>query len=170
MALRVRDVKHVLGRDVDVSRTADVKTLDGFVFTCVSSAKEALSAALPGFSEFERGQLSLVVEGLRHSHSSIRKLLAGDQSAAAVDALTIARLQLETLFTFCFLLQSGENVRLFLKNNWKKKYVRFLLEREERKNLRRFNEFYARSGLSLINMLQRPSSVSDRGKTDNRTR
>lgn len=121
MALRVRDVKHVLSRDIDVSRRADVKTLDAFVFTCVSSAKDALtSAALPGFSEFERGQLSLVVEGLRHSHLSIRKLLAGEQSAVAVDALPIARLQLETLYTLCFLLQSNENVRLFLEEQLEK--------------------------------------------------
>ena len=78
-----------------------------------------------------------------------------------MDALPIARLQLETLYTFCFLLQSAENVRLFLKNNWKKKYIRFLLEREERRNLQRFDEFYMRTGQSLIDMLQGLSSVSD---------
>jgi hypothetical protein len=153
---------HVLTRDIDVSRSEDVKTLDGFVFTCVSSAKDALMSALPpGFSEFERDQLPLVVEGLRHGHLSIRKLLAGERSASAVDALAIARLQLETLYTFCFLLQSAENVRLFLKNSWKKKYIRFLLEREERRNLQRCDEFYTRTGLPFINMLQRLSSVSD---------
>ncbi len=101
MRLKVRNVKHVLTRDIDVSRSVDVKTLDGFVFTCVSSARDALQSALPpGFSDFERDQLSLVVEGLRYGHLSIRKLLAGDRSASAVDALTIARLQVETLYTF----------------------------------------------------------------------
>lgn len=58
-------------------------------------------------------------------------------------------------------MQSAENVRLFLKNSWKKKYIRFLLEREERKNLRRCDEFYTQTGLPFINMLQRLSSVSD---------
>jgi hypothetical protein len=79
----------------------------------------------------------------------------------AVDALAISRLQLETLYNFCFLLQSSENVRLFLKNGWKKKYIRFLLEREECMNLPRFDNFLQVLSQSPLDGLQRAVSISD---------
>jgi hypothetical protein len=165
MPLRVKDVQHVLPPDADIDPTAavDVETLDKFVFACGFLAKEALrkSAPPPGFTDFERDQLASVIEGQSHSHKSIRRLLQGEQSASAVDALTIARLQLETLYSFCFMLQDAENVRLFLKNGWKRRYIRFLLEREERRRLPRFQGYLSNDALPGLDKLQHLSSVTD---------
>jgi len=75
--------------------------------------------------------------------------------------LAVSRLQIESLYTLCYMLQSPANVRLFLKNGWKKKYIRFLLHREEHANLRRFDEFYTKMGFELIGKLQGVSFVTE---------
>jgi hypothetical protein len=158
----VLKIAHVIARDVDTTQHYDVATLDEHVYTCLSLCRSAFETGkLAGYTDFEREHIWNFIEGMRHSHKSIRKLLKGEQSASAVDALTIARLQLENLFTICFLLQSPENVRLFLKNAWKKKYVRFLLHRAEHVQLSRFDEYFNVTGLEMIDKLQGVSFVSD---------
>jgi hypothetical protein len=138
-----------------------VAAIDEHVYTCISQCRKAIEdGKLADFTDFERAHIWNFIEGMRHSHGSIRTLLKGEQSASAVDALAIARLQLENLFTFCFLLQTAENVRLFLKNAWKKQYIRFLLHRAEYAHLRRFDEWCNRTELEMIRG-QAMSFVSD---------
>jgi hypothetical protein len=161
MTRSVKDIKHVLTRDVDVDQSVDVKTVDAHVFSCLGAAQDAMEKQpLSGFPAFESAHIWNLIGCLSHSHKSIRKLLMGVQNPSAVDALAIARLQLESLYTLCYLLQSPENVRIFLKNAWKKKYARFLLHREEHVNFERFDEFYSKTGYELIENLQVASSVT----------
>ncbi len=158
----VQKVAHVIEHDVDISQSYDVKTLDEHVYACISLSRTAIEAGRLGeYGDYEKGHIWNFIDGMRHSHKSIRKLLAGEQSASAVDALAIARLQLENLFTVCFLLQSVDNVRLFLKNSWKKKYVRFLLHRAEHIRLPRFNDYEQRAAPDTLDKLQRVSFVTD---------
>jgi hypothetical protein len=162
VARKVKDLKHPITHDIDVTRREDVSTLDGFVNTCIAEATDALrKTSLAGFSDDDRQHIANLIEGVRHSHQSIRKLLKGDRNASAVDALAIARLQLETLYTTCYLLQDPEHIQLFMKNSWKKKYIRFLLGREEHRNLSRFDDYYNNTGLAMIGQLQRASNVTD---------
>jgi DNA invertase Pin-like site-specific DNA recombinase len=164
MALRVSKIKHLLHPDTDIDPAGkvDVAEIDRRIFACISSAQDALTSTVPlGFTDFERNQLKLVIEGQVHSHKAIRKLLQGEQAASAVDALPIARLQLETLYSFCIMLQDAQNVRLFLKNGWKQKYVRFLLQREERGHLPRFQQYFSQTALPFLETLQHLSSVTD---------
>jgi hypothetical protein len=158
----VQKIAHVIDHDLDITQSYDVATLDEHVYTCISLSRSAIEVGkLAGYSDYEKAHIWNFIEGMRYSHKSIRKLLKGEQSASAVDALAIARLQLENLFTICFLLQSAENVRLFLKNAWKKKYVRFLLHRAEHIRLSRFDEYYNNTGLEMLDKLQGVSFVSD---------
>jgi len=164
--LRVSEIKHILTGDVDVTQRFDVKILDEYVNTCVTAAKDALQSSVPpGFSDFSRDILQHVLEGLRSSHKSIRKLLRDEPSASSVDALTIARLQVETLYSFCFMLQDAKNVSLFLKSGWKKQYIQFLMIREESINIPRFDEFANRSGVQSQESLRRFLGVSDQEKS-----
>jgi hypothetical protein len=111
MAPKVEDLKYLITHDVDITRREDVATLDGFVNTCITEATDALQKApLAGFSEANRNHIANLVEGVKHSHQSIRKLLRGDRNASAVDALAIARLQLETLYNACYLLQAPQHI------------------------------------------------------------
>jgi hypothetical protein len=88
-------------------------------------------------------------------------MLRNGETPESVDALAIARLQLETLYSFCFMLQDAGNVRVFLKHGWKKKYIRFLLQREEYKNLDRFREYFEKQALPLLERLQRTCGVTE---------
>jgi hypothetical protein len=165
MKLTVNKIKHVLDSDIDVTQSFDCKTLDEYVNTCITAAKDALQSAVPpGFSEFNRDILQNLMEGLRSAHNSIRKLLKDEPSASSVDVMTIARVQLEALYSFCFLLQNANNVSHFLKSGWKKQYIRFLLEREECKNIPRFDKFINTEGIQLHEKMRIFLNVSDAEK------
>ena len=74
-------------------------------------------------------------------------MLVGQQQGAwAVDALGIARFQVEAIYTLCLLLRDAGWVYRFLKAGWKKKYVRFLLERWETRRIHRFAQFFGEVG------------------------
>lgn len=164
MPLKVRNIKHVLLPDTDIDPTAiaDVMKFDALVFGCIIAAQNALNSALPpGFNEFERDQLRYLIDGQRYGHLTIRRLLEGERNPSAVDALTVARLQLEVLYSLCFMLRDGLNVRLFLKNGWKKKYIRFLLQREETGHLARFSEYFTKTAQPFMDQLQARSSVTE---------
>jgi hypothetical protein len=163
--LRVSEIKHILTEDVDVTQRFDVKILDEYVNTCVTAAKDALQSAVPpGFSDFNRDILQHMIEGLRSAHESIRKLLREEPSASSVDAMTIARLQVETLYSFCFMLQDAKNVSLFLKGGWKKQYIRFLMMREEWINIPRSFEFLNMDGVQYHEKTRKLLGVSDAEK------
>ncbi|MGA2167381.1 MAG: hypothetical protein ABSG62_04165 [Terracidiphilus sp.] len=163
--LTVSKIKHVLTADIDITQRYDVKVLDEYVNTCITAAQIALRSAIPpGFSEFSRDMLESVLEGMRSAHQSIRRLLKGEISASAVDALAIARLQLETLYSFCFLLQDANNVSLFLKSAWKKQYIRFLLMREECVNISRFDEYVTTHGAQGLDQMRKRIGVTDAEK------
>lgn len=165
MDLTVNRIKHVLNSDVDITQRFDVKILDEYVNTCITAAQSALQNAVPqGFSDFPRDVLLRVMEGLRSAHQSIRTLLRGGPSASSVDAMTVARLQLESLYSFCFLLQDENNVYLFLKGGWKKEYIRFLLMREECINIRRFDDFVNKSGIEALDHKRKMIHVTDAEK------
>jgi hypothetical protein len=108
--------------------------------------------------------LESVLEGMRSAHQSIRKLLNDKISASSVDALAIARLQLETLYSFCFLLQDAKNVAIFLKSGWKKQYIRFLLMREECAGIPRFDEFMTIHGVQMLEQMRKRIGVTDAEK------
>jgi hypothetical protein len=163
--LSVSRIKHVLTADIDITQSYDVKDLDKFVNTCITAAQNALRSAIPpGFSDFPRDMLESVLEGMRSTHQSIRRLLKGEISASSVDALAITRLQLETLYSFCFLLQDADNVSLFLKSAWKKQYIRFLLMREECINISRFDEYVTTHGAQGLDQMRKRIGVTDAEK------
>jgi hypothetical protein len=163
--LTVSKIKHVLTADIDITQSYDVKILDGYVNTCITAAQNALQSAVPsGFSDFHRDVLQRVMEGMRSAHVSIRKLLRDEPSASSVDAMTVARLQLEALYSYCFLLQDAINVSLFLKNGWKKEYIRFLLMREECINIPRFNEFVSNIAMPTLDHKRKLIGVTDAEK------
>ncbi|MGO9436200.1 MAG: hypothetical protein ACLPH3_19280 [Terracidiphilus sp.] len=163
--LTVSKIKHVLTADIDITQRFDVKVLDEYVNTCITAAQNALQSAVPpGFSDFHRDVLKRVMEGMRSAHKSIRILLRDGPSASSIDAMTVARLQLEALYSFCFLLQGSHNVALFLKSGWKKQYVRFLLMREECINLPRFDAYVNKVAAPSHEEMRKVIGVTDAEK------
>lgn len=71
--------------------------------------------------------------------ASIGKLLeGGSESPQSVDALALARLQLEGLFAISLLTEGSAWVDTFLRDGWKKQFIRYLLVHYETQCLPRF--------------------------------
>ena len=86
-----------------------------------------------------------IFSSMLSTHGLIRKVLdAGYDNPEAIDALALARLPLESLYTLCLMFERPAWVGAYLKDGWQKQYVRLLLECEETKNLPRFQDFCTR--------------------------
>jgi hypothetical protein len=101
-------------------------------------------------------------ESLGYTHHTIRHLLKlGTSDPSSVDALVIGRLQLEALYSVCLMLEDPQYINTYLKDSWRKTYVRYLLEKEECKNLPRFSDFLNKSALPLLKALKQFAGVND---------
>ena len=71
----------------------------------------------------------------------------------SVDALALARLPLESLYNMCMFTEGPEWVDHYVRDGWKKQYEHFLLQREETKNLKRYDEFSNKTGPHHLGMV-----------------
>jgi hypothetical protein len=86
--------------------------------------------------------MSNLLTGMLATHRNIRKLLTeGSGDPGVVDALALARLQLETLYVICLMVEAPQNVDWYLRDGWRKQYTQFLMKREECKGLPRYDEY-----------------------------
>ena len=164
MAFRIRDYAHRLTSDIDLTAKVNVNTLDGLLNRCTVRATEALKGAAFGYSESDRGEISLILEATQSTHNSIRILLKEKLKPTSLDALPLARAQLESLFTICLMLENPKWVVVYVKDGWKKLYKRFLLEKEEAKDLPRMREPHNKLMAPYIAALQRISGVTEEEK------
>jgi hypothetical protein len=67
------------------------------------------------------------------------------------------RIQLEGLYTLCLLIEQPQHVDRFVKEAWKRQYIRYLLMREETKGLDRFVE--AQSDVQELSRLLKLATV-----------
>jgi hypothetical protein len=138
----VRKDAFVHSADIDPTLRIDGGKLASLANVCISRAVDALNRACPAYNEFRRFQMTEVLTSMKSTQSTIRKLVGeGFEGAEAVNALVLARLQLEGLYVFCLMLESPDWVDCYLRDGWKKMYVYFLLQREETKNLSRFDDY-----------------------------
>lgn len=78
--------------------------------------------------------------------------------------MVLARVPLEHLYTLCLMFESSEWMDVYLKDGWKKQYERFLLQREETKNLPRYDDFSKKSGPRSLEMQRRFLGITDAQK------
>lgn len=151
MKLRISDIAHKLESDIDPDKRVDALEFDKLVNRCVSVARTALGTPVGNHTEWECWHLSQILESMRHSHRTVRNLVAkGRENPESVDSLIVARAQVEYVFTVYTLLEKPEMVAVFLKDSWKKKYIRYLIEREECRNLPRFQKYLNEQALPLL--------------------
>ena len=164
MPFRIRDYAHQLTSDIDPTARVKVDTLDGLLNRCTVRATEALKGAASGYNESDRNEISLILEATQSTHKSIRILLKGKLEPTSLDALPLARVQLESLFVICLMLEDPKWVGVYVKDGWKKLYKRFLLEKEEMKHLPRTSEPYNKLMAPDIKALQQISGVTEKEK------
>lgn len=162
MPVRVKDVAHVATKDIDPQKGVDTKILDRLVNRSILRATSALETSIPNFSSFQRQHLGSMFESLGYTHHTIRYLLKlGTSDPSSADALVVGRLQLEALYSVCLMLEDPQYINTYLKDSWRKTYVRYLLEKEECKNLPRFSDFLNKSALPLLKALKQFAGVND---------
>jgi hypothetical protein len=138
--LTVKSVHYVHTADIDPEATkAGGDAWEGFVNVCVKAAEEALETPPNNYSPYQRNSLTDIFTSMKATHRGIRVLVKlGDGKPESVDALVLARLQLEGLYTTCLLVEKPENVDRFTHEAWKRQYIRWLLGSGETQNLPRF--------------------------------
>jgi hypothetical protein len=98
--LTVKSVHYVHTADIDPEATkAGGDAWEGFVNGCVKAAEEALETPPNGYSPYQRNSLTDIFTSMKATHRGIRVLVKlGDGKPESVDALVLARLQLEGLY------------------------------------------------------------------------
>lgn len=140
--IRVFESAWPIRRDIDPEARIDSKTLDSLVLTTVAASTGLLSSQTSGWDDLERKHVSDIFDSLKHTHFTIRNLLSeGHDKPQSVDALPLARLQLEALFSLCLMLEQPDFLGVYIKNGWKRMYKSYLLQRAEVGALPRFNEY-----------------------------
>lgn len=135
MAPRVHNCSYLMANEIDQDQRTDALGLDSLVNRCIAAASEALRTPTAVFTDVQRQHLALVYKSMRPTHETIRDLLRAEKSPRSVDAAPIARLQLETLYALCLILEQPSYLDVYLKDSWKQIYVRHLLMATECKNV-----------------------------------
>jgi len=165
MRIRVIDIARPSTFDIDPDGRLDVAVLDSLLKRCVAAVTNSLKSPASRYSALQSVHISWMFEAMGFTHVTIRSLLTqGSKTPACVDALALARLQLEALYSVCLMVQDPSFVDIYVKSFWRDAYVRFLLEREEHKSLARFDEYLNQRALPLIEELRRASGVTDEEK------
>lgn len=134
--VKVRDCACMTVTALEPDPRPDARTLDGLVNRCINSAADALGSPTALFSNVQRDHLRHICKSMRPTHETIRDLLKEEhKTPRSVDALPIARMQLETLYAVCLVLDQPTYLDLYLKHSWKQTYILHLLMTAECHNI-----------------------------------
>ncbi|MGH8562841.1 MAG: hypothetical protein ACREXW_01640 [Gammaproteobacteria bacterium] len=85
--------------DINLSDSKSASKWKRLATTCVARARDALKRPAGPYSKVQRDTMSDLVRAMLVTHGSIGKLLeGGSESPQSVDALALARLQVEGLW------------------------------------------------------------------------
>lgn len=161
-SITVSSVAYVHTEDVDAEKRVDAGRINAAMELAVRRAIAALENQTGSYTEFQRANIQTLFRSMLATHGLIRKVLsAGYENPESIDALALTRVVLEGLYTLCVMFDNPSWVDVYLKDGWKKAYVRFLLEAEETKNLRRFEEFTSRTAPANLEWQRRFLDISD---------
>lgn len=141
MTLRIRDCISSIKTDIDLDAKWDARDADASVNRCVASVTECLKSAAPNFTEVQRVHLHQILLSIRHGHFAVRELLRPEgEQPLSVNVMPLVRSQLETLYAICLIIEKPEALGDYLKDGWKKLYVRHIGMREECRALPRVSK------------------------------
>lgn len=129
--------------DIDPEDSIDAEEVDDQAARLV----HPLALAYEGADDIDVSFGQLVADQLRlflGTHRSIRLLMKqrSKEAAALSDAMSLAREQIEKVFVVALLLEDPRHWTMrYLKDDWRRGYERYLLDKEERGALPRFKEF-----------------------------
>ncbi len=158
----IRECAYVHNEDVDPDHHVNAEQLEAAMQAAMHRALLALDNHTSTHTDFQRRIIQTVYLSMLSTHRLVRKVLAaGWQNPESIDALALARLPLEGLYTLCLMFEDASWVDAYLKDGWKKQYTRLLLECEETKNLLRFRDFCTQSAPANLNALRQLHGITD---------
>jgi hypothetical protein len=161
--ITVHSCAYVHPDDIDPDAHASANDLEAAKDHAVARGIAALDNDAPGWSRFHRANIQTLIDAMTATHRTIRKVLVfGWQDPSSIDAMVLARGSLEHLYTLCLMFESSEWMDVYLKDGWKKQYERFLLQREETKNLPRYDDFSKQCGPRNLEITARSSASATR--------
>lgn len=153
---------YVHTEDVDPDEHIKAAVVNDAMESAVKRSVAALESPANGYSDFQRRNLQIVFQSMLSTHGLIRKVLhAGWQNPESIDALALARVPLEGLYTLCLMFESPSWIDVYLKDGWKKQYVRLLLECHETQQLERFQEFCKKTAPRNLDALRKFLGITD---------
>ena len=154
--ITVKSCHFVHTEDIDPKATKGGGDLwEGFINICVRAAEEALDTPPTGYTPIQRNSLTDIFTSMRATHRAIRVLVRlGDGKPESVDALVLARLQIEGLYTLCLLFEKPENVQRYVHEAWKRQYIRWMLNAHETHKLDRFSGYDGNEYPRLMKMAE----------------
>ena len=143
MALRVKDYAHVHQADFDQGQHRDSKEFDKIANVCTVRATDALKVPTGAYTQMQCNQIGDIFRSMIATQRGIRRMLdfQGPIDPETVDALLLARVQLEGLFSLGLMLEDPQYVTAYVQDHWRKQYVKYLLVKEETKLLPRYQRF-----------------------------
>jgi len=148
--------------DVDPEKHINAGPINAAMEATVKWAIAAPENPAGAYTDFHRANIQTVFSSMLSTHGLIRKVLAaGWKNPESIDALALARVPLEGLYTLCIMFEDPSWVDAYLKDGWKKQYVRFLLEAEETKNLPRYDEFRKNFAPQHLDALRQFHKITD---------
>ena len=142
MSTKVSAIAYALTEDVNPEKHLNAQELEEAKDVAIARAINALENTTESYTDFQLANIQTSLQSAQSTHQAIRKVLAwGEEDPAAVDALALARLPLETLYNICMFTDAPDWVDVYVQDGWKKQYVQFLLQREETKALERFSRY-----------------------------
>jgi hypothetical protein len=153
MKIHVSQYVHLHTTDINPERQMDAKEWDRLANVCVVRATTALRDDINGYSKEQRDHISDMFNSMAATNRGIRRLLdQGWGDPSTVDALALARLQLEGLYALCLMFEGSQYVDCFRRSYWRTTYVQYLLMREEVSGLPRFQEWASETPVDLIRL------------------
>lgn len=134
---------HTAETDIDVLRELDTNGFDDRLARLVHPLALAFARSEDLGSTFRH----LMAEQLRQflsTHKSVRLLMGSwkEEPAGMADAMSLAREQVEKVYTVCLLLEHPERwTERYFRDAWRNDYERHLLEAYENNGLDRYEEY-----------------------------
>ncbi len=134
---------HARETDIDLEKALDAENFDDRLTRVV----HPLALAFEGSEDLGSSFRHLVAGMLRQflwTHKSIRLLMKNreENPAGMADAMSLAREQVEKVYTVALLLEDPERwTERYLKDAWRNDYERHLIEAHERNTLERYENY-----------------------------
>ena len=138
MTIPIRDCISSIDADIDLEARWNAADADASVNRCVAAATESLKSDTPRLEVGKRVHLHQILISMKHAHRAVRELLRHEgREPLAVNVMTLVRTQVETLYALCLIIEQPSALDGYLKDGWKKLFVRHIKMRGECSSLPR---------------------------------